>query len=95
MLAKILGETFVCPWNHPHFLGNSDKSLLSPKQNKLTEICDTVCTQKTAEDNNAKINISLNITCTFLLFKASAFLQILFLRNFTFPISLENASFSQ
>ena len=37
---------------------------------------------KTAEDNNPKINVSLNITGTFLLFKASAFFQIFFLRNF-------------
>ena len=33
---------------------------------------------KTAEDDNAKINIFPNILCTFLLFKAGAFLQILF-----------------
>ena len=35
---------------------------------------------KTAEDDNAKINIFPNILCTFLLFKASAFLQIFFPR---------------
>ena len=29
--------------------------------------------KKTAEDNNAKINASQNITCTFLLFKAIEF----------------------
>ena len=33
--------------------------------------------------------------CTFLLFKASAFLQIFFPRKFTFPTSFENVSFSQ
>ena len=36
--------------------------------------------QKTAEDN-AKIKVSSNITCSFLLFKASPFLQIFFPRN--------------
>ena len=32
--------------------------------------------RKTAEDDNATINVSANIPCTFLLFKGSAFLQI-------------------
>ena len=35
----------------------------------------------TAEANIAKINVFPNITCIFLLFKASAFLQIFFPRN--------------
>ena len=39
------------------------------------------CRRKTTEDNNAKINVSPNISYTFLLFKASAFLQIYFPRN--------------
>ena len=43
------------------------------------------CRRKTAEDDNAKINVSPNIPCTFLLFKGSAFIQIL--------LSLENVSF--
>ena len=38
---------------------------------------------KTAEDNNAKINVSPNIPCTFLLFKASAFFKI-YLQEFYF-----------
>ena len=37
-LAKILVKKAHCPWNQPHFLRNSDKSLLSPEQNKLKEI---------------------------------------------------------
>ena len=37
--------------------------------------------RKTAEDNNAKINVSPNIPRTFLLFKSSAFFQI-FLPSF-------------
>ena len=40
-----------------------------------------LCRRKTDEDNNAKINVFPNIPCIFLLFKASAFLQIFFLRN--------------
>ena len=42
--------------------------------------------RKTAEDDNAKTNVSLNIPCpcTILLFKASTFLQISFPRISTF-----------
>ena len=42
------------------------------------------CRQKTAEDDNAKINVSLNILCTYMLFKPSAFLQILFQKKSKF-----------
>ena len=53
------------------------------------------CRQKTAaEDTNVKINISPNIPCTFLLFKASIFLNF-FSNEFTFLTSFENANFSQ
>ena len=45
------------------------------------------CRQKTAEDDNAKINVFPIIPCTFLLFKASAFLQIFSSRNFLFLYS--------
>ena len=51
------------------------------------------CRQKTAEDNNAKINISPNIPWTLLLFKASAFLQIFFSRNLLFPQILRMSVF--
>ena len=37
-----LGKGSLRPWNQPHFLKNSDKSLLSPEQKKLKEIWDTV-----------------------------------------------------
>ena len=57
---------------------NSDKTLLSPEQDKLKEIWDTLCRRKTAENDNAKIKVSSNMPGTFLLFKASAFLQIFF-----------------
>ena len=36
--ARYLGE---CSWNQPHFLRNSDKSLLSPAQKKLKGLWDT------------------------------------------------------
>ena len=48
----------------------------------------------TAEDNNTKINLFPNIPCTFLLLKASAFLQIFFPGNlYSFPTSFENVNF--
>ena len=78
---RYLGKHSLCPWNQPHFLRNSDKSILSPRQNKSET---WLCRQTTAEDNNHKRNISPNIPCTFLLFKASAFVQIFFLRNLLF-----------
>ena len=39
------------------------------------------CRRMTAEDDNAKINVFPDIPCTFLLFKAGAFLQIFFPRK--------------
>ena len=42
------------------------------------------CRRKTAEDNNTKISVFPNISCTFLLFKVSAFLQVFFPRNLLF-----------
>ena len=42
-----------------------------PERNKLKEI--RFCRRKTPEDDNLKINVSPNIPCVFLLFKASAF----------------------
>ena len=52
------------------------------------------CRWKTVEVNNAKINFSLNIPCSILLFKASTSLQIFFPRNLLFQQkSFENVSF--
>ena len=51
------------------------------------------CRQKTAEDNNVKINIFPNVPCTFLLFKASAFLQMFFPRNLLFRQVLRTSVF--
>ena len=42
-------------------------------------------------DNNAKVNAFPNISCTFLLFKASAFLQIFLPRNLLFRQVLRTA----
>ena len=72
------GKYSLCPWNQPHFLKNSDKSVLSPEQNKLKEIWDRVCGRKTAENKNVKIKVSPTIPCTFLLVKASAFFKFSF-----------------
>ena len=42
------------------------------------------CRRNTGEDDNAKLNVSPNIPCTFLLFKASLFLQIFLPRKSKF-----------
>ena len=48
---------------------------------------------RSSEDNNAKINASSDIPCTFLLFKASPVLQIFFVRNVLFPQVLRTPVF--
>ena len=85
---RYLGKRSLCLWNQPHFKRNSDKSLVSPKQNSLKEIWDTVL-----EDNNAKIKVFPNIPCTFLLVKATAFLQIFFPKNLLFQQVLRTSVF--
>ena len=74
-------------------LRNSDKSLLSPEQNKLKKSETRFCRRKTAEENNAKINVSPNIPSTFFLFKTSTFLQIFFPRNLIFRQVLKTSVF--
>ena len=37
---KYLWKRSLCPWNQPHFLRNSVKSLLCPERNNLQEIWD-------------------------------------------------------
>ena len=57
-----LGNVTSCPWNQPHFLMKSYKSLLSPKRNKLNIKSQTrFCRRKTAEGDNVKIYISTNM----------------------------------
>ena len=51
------------------------------------------CGRKTAENNNAKIKVFRNIHCTFLFFKATAFLQIFFPRNLLFRQVLRTSVF--
>ena len=41
----------------------------------------TFVDKKTAEEDNAKINVFWNIPCTFSLFKGNAFLKIFLLRK--------------
>ena len=86
---RYLRKRLLCPWNQPHVLRNSDKSLLSLEQNKLKELRDWFCRRKRALDNNAKINLSPNIPFTFLLFEAIAFLQIFFPRKNQFVSFIE------
>ena len=83
----LLGKHTSCPWNQLHFLRKSDKRLLSPKQQKKKSET-RFCRRKIAKDDNVKINVSKNITCTFLLFKASVFLQIFFLRKPSFKFCI-------
>ena len=85
---RYLGKRSLCLWNQPHFKRNSDKSLVSPKQNSLKEIWDTVL-----KDNNAKIKVFPNIPCTFLLVKATVFLQIFFPKNLLFQQVLRTSVF--
>ena len=49
--------------------------------------------RKTAEDNNAKINVFPSTPCTFLLFKARALLQIFFLKKILFRQVLRTSIF--
>ena len=68
-----MGKRSLCPWNQPHFLRNSDKSLMSrTKQFKRT------LRHGFADERQLKINVKIkvfpNLPFTFLLFKASAFL---------------------
>ena len=68
------------------------KAFYLPRKTK--EIWDIILQrQKIAEDNNAKINVSLNIFYIFLVFKASAFLQILFPKNLLFRQNLRTSVF--
>ena len=85
--SMLLGKRKSCPWNQLHFLRKSDKRLLSPKQQKKKSET-RFCRRKIAKDDNVKINVSKNITCTFLLFKASVFLQIFFLRKPSFKFCI-------
>ena len=68
-----LGKRSSCPWNQPHLLWNLIKSFYFPREKTKRNSRNDF--RRTAEDDDAKINVSLNIHCTFLLFKASAFLQ--------------------
>ena len=84
-------------WGNIHYVPKinliSDKSLLSPEQNKLKKSETRFYRRNTAEDNNAKINVSLNIPQTFLLFKAIVFLQIFIPRNLIFRQVLRTSIF--
>ena len=82
-LAKIFNVHY-CLWNQPHFRRNSDKSILSLKQNNLKEIWDTVLYTKDSWRRLCQYKPSPNIPCTILLFKVRAFLQIFFPRKSKF-----------
>ena len=79
-------------WGNVHYVcdinfiseGNLMKAFSLPSKTNKRKSETQFCKQKTAEDDNAKINVSPNITCTLLLFKASAFLQIFFPRKWKF-----------
>ena len=69
------------------------KAFYLPNKTILKKSETSFCGRKTAEDNNVKINVFPNISCTFLLFKASAFLQIFFPRNLLFRQVLRKSVF--
>ena len=73
--SRYSGKHGSCLWSQSRFLLKSYKSLLSPEQNN---------SRHEFADDNVKIKVSSNIPSTFLLFKASAFLQIFFPRKVSF-----------
>ena len=89
----IWGNVHYIPEINLIFLGTLIKALyLSNKTiSKKSEI--RFYRRKTAEDNNAKIKGFPNISCTFLLFKSNAFLQIFFPRNLLFQQVLKTSVF--
>ena len=78
---RYLVKRWLCPWNQHKELWWKP-FITWVKQTK--QIWDTDLQTKTAEKDNVKINVSANIPCTFLLFKASAFLQKNFPRKSKF-----------
>ena len=71
-------------WNQHHFLLKSDKTIYLPGKTNLKKFETWYCRRTTAENYNVKVNASLNIPCTFLLFKTITFPQIFFPRNSSF-----------
>ena len=63
---------------------NLIKAFYFPSKTNQKKFEKYFCKGKTVEDDNGKINVSSNIPCAFLLFKASEFLQILFPRKTSF-----------
>ena len=71
-------------WGNIHYVGEinliSYRTLVEafylPSKTNLKKSGTWIYRRKTPEEVNVKINVSPNIPCTFLLFKASAFLQI-------------------
>ena len=61
---RFFGKYSLSPWNQTNFLMKSDKDLSPSKINKK-KIKTWYCRQKTAEVGNVKINVSLNLPCTF------------------------------
>ena len=88
-------------WGNVHYVpeinliseGNLIKAFYLPNKTIYKKSEAQFCRRKTAEDNDAKINVFLNIPCTFLLFKASAFLRIFFPRNLHFRQVLRTSVF--
>ena len=76
-------------WGNVHYVseinlisqGTLIKAFYLPSKANQKKSETQFCRRKAAEDNNAKINVSPNIHCIFLLFKASAFLEIFIPRN--------------
>ena len=84
-------------WGNVHYVPEINsfviKAFYLPNKTTWKESETRFCRWKTAEDINAKIHVLPNIPCTFLLFKASAFLQIFFPRNLLFRQALRTSVF--
>ena len=79
-------------WGNAHYVpeinltsyGTPIKAYFIPSKTNLNKSDTRFCRRKTVEGNNPKINVPPKTPCTFLLFKANAFLPIFFPRNLLF-----------
>ena len=62
------------------------KAFYLPRESNQKKFETRFCRRKTTEGNNVKINVSMNIPCTFLLFEARVFLLIIFPRKTSFEV---------
>ena len=78
-LVKIFGEIIIMSVKSTSFPKELWYKPFISQSKQIKRNLRQFCRWKTAQDDNAKTNVSTNILCTFLLFKGSACLQIFFL----------------